>query len=419
MKRQHIILVATFAALLSGCARHTMVVDKEPTAAPNTVERPSVTVKFATLVRQPLSGTVSASGTVISDGGAQANLAFPTEGQIANVSVNVGDHVGAGQVLASLDARTAQSAVEQAQADVGAASAALARAEAGARPQEIQSNAALVGGGQAKAEAARAELRRQESLASAGIASRRDLEQARAAYGDALAALRSKQAEGSLLLAGPRPQDVSLARAQLQQAQAALSTARTKATLLVIVAPFSGSITARLKNSGETVDRTTPVLTMVNPENSLVEVQLSEDQAASVHVGDSATLTLNGTQRAIRGRVETVNSAYGSDTRTLSARIRPYGAALTPGASATATITASTVHRTFVVPESAVVKDPDTGQPLVFIPIGEGKYRKIQVQIALQAGKNVAITGNGLREGNRVVTQGAYELLPFAGGSGG
>ena len=417
MKSKYMILIAAFAALLAGCARHTMVVDKEPSAAPNMVSRPNVTVKFATLVRKAISGTVNVSGTVISDSGAQANLSFPTEGQVASVYVKVGDNVRAGQVLASLDGRTAQRAVEQAQADVAAASAALARAAAGARPQEVQSNSALVGGAQAKADAARAELLRQESLASAGIASRRDLEQARAAYGDALAELRSKQAEGSLLLAGPRSQDVNLARAQLQQAQAGLAAARTKASLLGIVAPFSGTITARLKNPGETVDPTVQVLSMVDPEKSLVEVQLSEDQAASVHVGDAALLKLNGTDRTIAGRVETVNSAYGNDTRTLSARIRPYGATLTPGASATTTITVSTLRGTFIVPESAVVKDPDTGQPLVFVPTAAGKYRKVQVQIALQSGKNVAITGNGLREGERVVTQGAYELLPFAGGS--
>jgi len=394
-----------------------MVVEKQPTRAPNTVAQPHVAVQFATLVRRPISGTISASGTVVSDGGAQANLSFPTDGQIANVYVKVGDRVGVGQVLATLDSRMALRGVEQSQADVAAASAALSRAEAGARPQEIQSNSALVGGAQAKVDAAKAELRRQESLASAGIASRRDLEQSRAAYGDALAELRSKQANGSLLLAGPRPQDVSLARAQLQQAEAGLASARTKASLLVITAPFDGTITGRLKNPGETVDPAAQVITMVNPEKSLVEVQLSEDQAASVRVGNTADITLNGTQRAVPGRVEAVNSAFGSETRTLSARIRPIGAVLTPGASATATITVSTLRGTFVVPESAVVKDPDTGQPLVFVTTGAGKYRKIQVRIALQSGKSVAITGNGLREGDRVVTQGAYELLPFAGAS--
>jgi len=128
-------------------------------------------------------------------------------------------------------------------------------------------------------------------------------------------------------------------------------------------------------------------------------------------------LRLNGTERAVPGRVETMNSAYGSDTRTLSARIRPYGTVLTPGASATATITVSGLRGTFVVPESAVVKDPETGEPLVFVPTTAGKYRKVHVQIALQAGNNLAITGNGLPQGDRVVTQGAYELLPFAGAS--
>ncbi len=91
--------------------------------------------------------------------------------------------------------------------------------------------------------------------------------------------------------------------AQGGEAAAGLATARTKASQLVIVAPFNGTITARLKNPGETVDPTAQVLTMVNPAKSLVEVQLSENQVASVRVGDAATLTLNGTQRSIPARV--------------------------------------------------------------------------------------------------------------------
>lgn len=417
MKRG-LVLFAVLAALLSACAKPATVATEAKPAA-GVVERPGVPVKFAVLKRQTISGTIVAPGSVISDGGAQANLSFPTEGQIAGVNVNVGDRVGAGEVLASLDRRTAQSVIEQAQADVTAAAAALARAQAGARPQEFQSNSALVTGAKAKVDTTRAELQRQESLASAGIASRRDVEQARAAYGDALADLRSKEAQGSLLRAGPRTQDVDIARAQVLQAQAALLSARTKASLLTIVAPFGGTITARLRNPGESVDRTTPVLTMVNPEKSLVEVQLSEDQAGSVRVGDPAILTLNGAQRSISGRVETINAAFGSDTRTLSARLRPIGASLMPGASATAKITVASVRSAFVVPESAIVKDPDSGKPLVFQPTGSGKYRKVQVTIALESGGRVAITGNGLRQGDRVVIEGAYELLPFAGGTGG
>lgn len=418
MNLNTILLSIALASFATGCGSKVSTTQTEKKTAGNTVHQPGVAVKFATMQRQAISGKITATGTVISDAGAQANLAFPTQGQIAAVYVNVGDRVGSSQVLASLDTRNAQRSVEQAQADVNAAQAAVARAEAGARPQEVTSNRALVGGAQAKADAAQAELRRQESLASAGIASRRDVEQARAAYGDALAALRSKQAEGSLLLAGPRPQDVNVARAQLQQFQAALAAAQTKASLLTIVAPFDGVVTARLKNPGETVDTTVPVLTIVNPSKSLVEVQLSEDQAASVRAGDRATISVNGKNATIQGRVETVNSAYGADTRTLSARIRPLGASLTPGASASATIIASTLHGTFVVPETAVVKDPDTGQALIFIPSTGGSYKKIPVKVALQAGNRVAITGSGLRDGQRVVTQGAYELLPFAGGTG-
>jgi len=358
---------------------------------------------------------VNADGQVVADAGGQATLAFPTDGQIATVNVNVGDHVSQGEVLASLDSRLASSGIGQAQADVTTAQANLARAAAGARPQEIAQTSALIQGAEAKAAAAKAEFDRQQALARVGISSQRDLQQARSDYENALADLHSKQQQSSLLKAGPRAQDVQVARAQLAQAQAELSTAQTKSSLLNIVAPFDGIVTQRLRNPGETVDPSTPVIGLVNPSRTLVEVQLSQDQAALVSRGDVAAISVSGATRRLPAKVVAVSPALGLETRTMTVRIRPESGNLTPGATAKAAIVVQSLRNALVVPDSAVVKDPETGNPVIFIAKSNGKYQRIPVQIQLHAGSRMAIAATGLTPGQRVVTEGAYELLQFPG----
>jgi len=189
------------AIVLAGCGARAPEATSEASPAPGIVRQPAVAVRLVPVERRSLSGSVSASGEVIAQPGAQSNLAFPTAGRIASISVAVGDRVSEGSVLARLDDRIAVRDVAQAAADVNAGEAGLAKAEAGARPQELAQNRALVAGAAARARATHAEFRRQQSLAAVGIASRRDVEQARAADADAIAALSEKQQAGNLLVA--------------------------------------------------------------------------------------------------------------------------------------------------------------------------------------------------------------------------
>lgn len=158
---------------------------------------------------------------------------------------------------------------------------------------------------------------------------------------------------------------------------------------------------------------------MVNPNRTVVEVQVSADQAMLVHSGATSRISVDGAVNGILGTVVAVSPALGAQTGTATVRIRPNSSSLTPGAAAKAAIAVANVANTFVVPDSAVVKDPETGAAVVYIAKGDGRYVRVPVQIRLQSSSRVSIASAGLRAGQRIVTQGAYELLPFAGGSSG
>jgi multidrug efflux pump subunit AcrA (membrane-fusion protein) len=93
----------------------------------------------------------------------EVTVAAEVGGRIAEIAVAEGDTVEAGQVLVRIDDRIARAQLEVAQAAVEVAQAQLARARAGARPEEIRRAQALL----AQAEAARdgAYLAWQDALA--------------------------------------------------------------------------------------------------------------------------------------------------------------------------------------------------------------------------------------------------------------
>ena len=67
----------------------------------------------------------------------QVSLAFDQAERIDKLDVQEGDHVKAGQVLATLDTRSLQLRIAQQQAQIRVQQQALGRLQAGSRPEEI------------------------------------------------------------------------------------------------------------------------------------------------------------------------------------------------------------------------------------------------------------------------------------------
>jgi len=95
-----------------------------------------VVQQTATVARGSIVASVNATGS------AQAlttnRLNFKANGRIADVSVNVGDSVKAGQLLARLDTSDLELAAEQARVQVLASQAKLDQIRAGARPEDVE-----------------------------------------------------------------------------------------------------------------------------------------------------------------------------------------------------------------------------------------------------------------------------------------
>jgi HlyD family secretion protein len=98
--------------------------------------------KYASVTSGPISEEVDVSGLV--KAAHNTDLAFQTSGRIAQINVQVGDTVYAGQTLAALDDASQAAAVALAQANLEAAQAKLASIVAGTRPEQLSINQTTV-----------------------------------------------------------------------------------------------------------------------------------------------------------------------------------------------------------------------------------------------------------------------------------
>jgi HlyD family secretion protein len=80
-------------------------------------------IRTATVMRGTVRSAVTGTGAVVP--AAQVNVGFRTGGQLTEVDVKVGDHVSKGQVLAKIDTRSLQIALDQANANLQTAQSSL------------------------------------------------------------------------------------------------------------------------------------------------------------------------------------------------------------------------------------------------------------------------------------------------------
>lgn len=146
---------------------------------------------------------VSVTGKVVPVN--RAELSFRMSGVVGEVLVIEGEQVTEGQVLIRLDAPELPAAVTQAEATVQAAEAELALLQAGASTQDLAVAEAAVSVAAENVRAAEQSV----AIAEAGVSNAR-------------AALQGSQASLSLVEAGARPEEIEVARQQLEQAKSQL-----------------------------------------------------------------------------------------------------------------------------------------------------------------------------------------------------
>lgn len=221
----------------------------------------------------------------------EVNLAFNGNQRIASMTVQEGDSVHQGQVLATLDTRYLQAEVDQAQASVNAQQQVLGALQAGTRPQELRVMEAKVEAARVALENSRRSYSRLRNLATRDMASRQQLDDAQAAMRTAEAQLKAEQESLKLGQEGPRAQDIAAAAATLDAYRAALALAKDRLDDGVLRAPADGVIRNRILQPGDMASPQQPVFTLALTRPLWVRTYIPETDLGRIHPGMEATVT--------------------------------------------------------------------------------------------------------------------------------
>ena len=299
---------------------------------------------------------------------------------VTRILVDDNQHVQAGDTLVILDDRDLKVKLQQAEADLRQAEAAVgSRGRAGQTQAELQATRSEAASAQASVRAAEADyhkaaadVERYRKLAAQKIVSAQQFDAAEAAEAQAAAKLeaarRQAAAAGSQVSASGAA--VRSADAHLAAAEAAVENTKLQLSYAYITAPVSGTVARRNAEVGALVQVGQTLMSIVPDENVWVTANLKETQLTHVRVGDRATFTVDAYPgREFEGRVESLSPATG-------ARF-----ALLPPDNATGNFT-KVVQR---VPVRIAVDQP-SGAP---VPLRPG----MSVDITIETGKSNSSAG--------------------------
>jgi membrane fusion protein (multidrug efflux system) len=345
------------------------------------------------------------SGYVGAPTGTTSQLAFPNPGVLERLYVHVGEHVVSGELLAAVDTRPLALDAAQARAEAEAAAAGYGNgsvpnaAFAAARDRARAADD--------RVDADRSALYRAHLLYAAGVAALKDVQAARATLAADEAAAATARAD--VRTAGSQPAVVG---AQVRAAQARAASADLVLSQGTLTAPTGGYVTAILHHPGEAVDPSKPVVEIGPPQDE-VTLSVPGTDATQISIGNPVTLQAAGSTNDSHGSVSAIVPAVDPTTQTATIVVAGRPTGTIAGTAVRARITVAHV-RGLLVPQSAIVTDPQRNQDVVFVarrsPDGTTTFVQRVVTIAHEDGTTADIR-SGLSPGERVAAQGAFELL--------
>lgn len=326
--------------------------------------RPTITVGVGKAVAGSLQIALSALGTVTPL--ATINVNARVSGMLDSVAFREGQMVRAGQLLARIDPRPFQVALDQADAQL-------------AHDQALLRDAQL-------------DLNRYRTLASQ----------------DSIA---GQQVDTQTAL-------VSQDQATIAADQAAVRNARLNLSFTHITAPISGRVGLRQIDPGNqiTANGSTPivVVTQTSPISIIFSLPEADIPAVTANARGGAGLPVTALDRAggtelAHGALSTLDNLIDTTTGTIKARARFANddGALFPNQFVNVTVLVNTLHHQVIVPTTAVRHGPQGDFVWVLQPDQTVRMRPVTVGPGTPETSSIA---SGLREGETVITEGGDRL---------
>ncbi|MBI5394117.1 MAG: efflux RND transporter periplasmic adaptor subunit [Verrucomicrobia bacterium] len=202
---------------------------------------------------------------------------------------------------------------------------------------------------------------------------------------------------------------------QLQAASNDLANAQTQRDLLRITAPLAGTVTRVGVNPGEAVELLTVMAEMIDLDRLVVSANIPSAELPYLKLGQPMELRVEQPGAEADGKPVCAATlcfiAPQVDPKTGSVLVRgtiPARDGLRPGQFVRVRIASEERRDRLAVPRESVVTAED-GHTVVAVVEGDKAVQK-PVKVGLRDGGLVEVEGEGLKEGDAVVSEGAYAL---------
>jgi RND family efflux transporter MFP subunit len=316
-------------------------------------------------------------------------------GFLRELLVDVGDTVGAGQLIAVLEVPEVVQELSQARAvekrselEIVRAQGEIQRAEAAHEIRVISYERLLA-----------------VSKVRPNLIAQQELDNA---------AAQRREAEAQLATARAA---LDVAESQVAAAVAARERVETMAGYLRITAPFSGVITKRYADPGAMIQAGTASQTQARPVVRLSQVShlrlvlpVPESMVPAVRIGAAVRVRVPSLGRTYQGKVSRYTGQVQSSTRTMETEVdvpNP-GLHLMPGMYGYANLNVASRTGALAVPIQAI-SGHDTGEPKVMVVNGDNQLEERIVRLGIETPDQVEVLA-GLSEGDLVVMAGRNQL---------
>ena len=177
---------------------------------------------------------------------------------------------------------------------------------------------------------------------------------------------------------------------------------------LPLRAPIAGMVTDLFLKTGEHVNTSEPILSLLNHEHEHVELQVYQQDLSKVKKGMKVLLRLPGETQEYGGEVFLVNSQLSRET--LSANIHVHPDEDFPDVAINSVVFGKIIYQvdsTLVLPSTELLKEGELS--FAFINSNDG-FKKVQVDAGYDDGKHVAVLGPQELINGEVVLHGNYNL---------
>lgn len=297
----------------------------------------------------------------------QVDVTSRIAGRITQINVDIGQTVGRGTLIATIEDDEIRQQIERAKASIAVADASVAQREA-----ELNN--------------AKVELERRKQLVKDGVLSQQEL--------DALE-MRYRVAASQL----------ELARAQRRQSDAELRELNIRQSQTRVYSPIAGVVARRLLDLGAMAGANTPIVNIVSVSPMVILANASEQDISRIKRGVQVNVTIDSLPgQKFTGRVMRISPLLDPQTRNGQVEIEiPNANGVLKGEMfARVELNLGSERETLLLPRDALVYRGE--KPGVYT-IEADKAKFLEVETGMAQADKVEIL-SGLKLGDKVITQG-------------